>query len=176
MNARLRKLIIIVVVISAVLIIGGVVYTSILGVEANQYSKTTGTISAIATEERGENTFVVKWAIVTYETPQGTKTNKLAGVLPPRLEEGAEVEVRFNKNNPDVVTAEMIDWFPAVFLLVLGVLYAIGGSLVVILRKKAGYYAIVEQTDDPTPIEDDDFTLVDQLEQLSEEETTSTNN
>lgn len=165
MNTRLKKLIIIVVVISSVLIIGGVIYTSILGVEANQYSKTMGTISKIEIEEKEENTVVVKWASVTYETPQGTKTNKLIGVLPPRLEEGREIEVRFNKENPDVVTAEMIDWFPAVFLLALGVLYAVGGILVVIFRKKAGYYAIVEQTDEPTPIEDDDFSIIETISQ-----------
>ena len=165
MNSRLKKLIIIVVVISSVLTIGGVIYTSILGVEANQYSKTMGTISKIEIEEKEENTVVVKWASVTYETPQGTKTNKLIGVLPPRLEEGREIEVRFHKENPDVVTAEMIDWFPAVFLLVLGVLYAVGGLLVVIFRKKAGYYAIVEQTDEPTPIEDDDFSIIETISQ-----------
>ena len=85
--------------------------------------------------------------------------------MPPRLEEGREIEVRFNKENPDVVTAEMIDWFPAVFLLALGVLYAVGGLLVVIFRKKAGYYAIVEQTDEPTPIEDDDFSIIETISQ-----------
>ena len=121
--------------------------------------------SLIEIEEKEENTVVVKWASVTYETPQGIKTNKLIGVLPPRLEEGREIEVRFNKENPDVVTAEMIDWFPAVFLLALGVLYAVGGLLVVIFRKKAGYYAIVEQTDEPTPIEDDDFSIIETISQ-----------
>lgn len=173
MNSRLKKLILIVIVISSVLIVGGVVYTSILGAESNQYSKTMGTISVIETEEKGENIVVVKEASVTYETPQGTKTNKLTGVLPSRLEEGSDLEIRYNKANPDVVTAEMIDWFPAVFLLILGVLYAVGGGLVVILRKKAGYYAIVEQSNDPTPLEEDDFSILDQLGMIAEEEASS---
>ena len=75
MNTRLKKLIILVVVISTILTVGGVVYTSMLGVENNKYTTTMGTIAEIETETKGENTVVVKWASVTYQTAQGTKTN-----------------------------------------------------------------------------------------------------
>ena len=153
-----------------ILTAGGVVYTSLLGVEKSHYTTTVGTIAEIETETTGEYTVIVKSATVTYETPDGTKTNKLTGVLPSRMEKGAEVEVRYNNENTDLVTAEKIDWFPAVMLLVIGVLYAVGGTMVVVFKKKAGYYAIVEQTNDPIPLEDDDFSLVDQLEKLSQEE------
>jgi hypothetical protein len=168
MNPRLKKLIAFVVVISTILIVGGVVYTSLLGVENSQYTKTTATITHIETEKKGENTFIVKSASVTYDTPEGTKVNKLSGVLPVSLKEGGQVEVRFNNANPDSVTAEMIDWFPAVFLLILGVLYAVGGAVVVVLRKQAGYYAIVEQNNEPCPLEDDDFSIADQIEKMEQ--------
>lgn len=170
MNSKLKKIIIFVVVISTILTVGGVVYTSLLGVENSRYTKTMGTITEIETETTGEYTVIVKSATVTYQTPDGTKANKLTGVLPSRLEKGAEVEVRYNNENTDLVTAEMIDWFPAVMLLILGVLYAVGGATVVVFKKKAGYYAIVEQTNDPMPLEDDGFSLLDQLEKLSQEE------
>lgn len=170
MNPKLKKLIAFVVVISTILIVGGIVYTSFLGVENKQYTKTTATIAKIESEQTGEHTFVVKGATVTYDTPQGTKTNKLQGILPFRLEEGAEVEVRFKNEDVDYVTAEMINWFPAVFLLVLGVLYAVGGAMLIVFRKKAGYYAIVEQNNDPLPIEDDGFSIADQIEKMEQEE------
>lgn len=172
MNPKLKKLIAFVVVISTILIVGGIVYTSFLGVENKQYTKTTATIAKIESEQTGEHTFVVKGATVTYDTPQGTKTNKLQGILilPPRLEEGAEVEVRFKNEDVDYVTSEMINWLPAVFLLVLGVLYAVGGAMLIVFRKKAGYYAIVEQNNDPLPIEDDGFSIADQIEKMEQEE------
>lgn len=174
MNPKLKRLIIFVVVISTILTVGGIVYTSFLGVENSQYTKTMGTVVEIENEKTGEYTAVVKSVTVSYETPDGTKTNKLSGVLPFSFEEGTEVEVRFQNDNPDYVTAEMIDWFPAVFLIVLGVLYAVGGSVVVVFRKKAGYYAIVEQSNDPIPIEDDGFSIADQIEKMSQAENTST--
>ena len=68
----------------------------------------------------------------------------------------------------------MIDWFPAVFLLILGVLYSVGGAMVITFRKKAGYYAIVEQTNDPTPLEDDGFSIADQIEKMEQRENTTT--
>ena len=173
MNTRLKKLIILVVVISTILTVGGVVYTSMLGVENNKYTTTMGTIAEIETETVGENTVVVKWASVTYKTPQGEMTSKLSGILPNRLEKGAEVEVRFNNENPYKVTAEKINWFPAVMLIVLGVLYAVAGAMVIVFKKKAGYYAIVEQTNDPTPIEDDGFSIADQIEKMDQEENMS---
>ena len=173
MNTRLKKLIILVVVISTILTVGGIVYTSMLGVENNKYTTTMGTIAEIETETVGENTVVVKWASVTYKTPQGEMTSKLSGMLPNRLEKGAEVEVRFNNENPYKVTAETINWFPAVMLIVLGVLYAVAGAMVIVFKKKAGYYAIVEQTNDPTPIEDDGFSIADQIEKMDQEENMS---
>ena len=174
MNPKLKRLIIFVVVISSVLLVGGIVYTSLLGVANNQYTKTTATISAVETEQKGEQSFVIKSVSVTYTTPDGTRTNKLTGVLPHSIKEGAELEVRYKKDNPDTVTAEMIDWFPAVFLLILGVLYSVGGAMVITFRKKAGYYAIVEQTNDPTPLEDDGFSIADQIEKMEQRENTTT--
>ena len=174
MSKTIKKLIIFVVVISTILTVGGVVYTSLLGVENSRYTKTMGTITEIETDvEEGETPkYSIKSATVTYDTADGPKTNKLTGVLqlPPRVAIGTEIDVRYNNENPNVVKSEMIDWFPAVMLLILGVLYAVGGALVIVFKKKAGHYAIIEQSNDPIPLEDDDFSLVDQLEKLSQEE------
>jgi hypothetical protein len=173
MNPRLKKLIAFVVVISTILIVGGVVYTSLLGVENSQYTKTTATIVDFDVvsvgEKNGIEQFEIKNVRVTYETPDGTKINTLSGVVMKRsyyIDE--QVEVRFNNANPDIVKIEMIDWFPAVFLLILGVLYAVGGAVVVVLRKQAGYYAIVEQNNEPCPLEDDDFSIADQIEKMEQ--------
>ncbi|MBO7222015.1 MAG: hypothetical protein J6V37_03085, partial [Clostridia bacterium] len=53
------------------------------------------------------------------------------------------------------------------------VLYAVAGVMVIVFKKKAGYYAIVEQTNDPTPLEDDGFSIADQIEKLDQEENMS---
>ena len=168
MNPKLKKIVILVIVMSVILTIGGVVYTSLLGVENSQYTKTMATIVEIETEQAGDNAFIVKGAVVSYETPEGMVTSSLKGVLPNRLEIGAQVEVRFKNDDVAQVTTEMIDWFPAVMLLILGVLYAVCGAMIIVFKKKAGYYAIVEQTNDPAPLEDDEFSIADQIEKMDE--------
>lgn len=144
MKNRNVKLIIFSFVLAAILVVGGVVYVSLTAVDAARYQSVMATVVQVKTEKKDENSVVVKSVTVQYETPQGTVRDDLSGQLPDKLQEGGTLSVRYKKSDTSFVTAERIDWGTPIFLLVIGVLYAVGSIVFVHLRKKAGDYALYD--------------------------------
>ncbi|MCM1290101.1 MAG: DUF3592 domain-containing protein [Corallococcus sp.] len=146
MKPRNLKIVIFAVVLAVILIAGGVTYVSVTAVNAAKYQTVSATVVEISTEKKDENTVIVTGVAVRYETAGGVVQNKLSGQFPKELKEGSQISVRYKKDDVTFVTAEHVDWGTPIFLLVLGVLYAVGSGVFIYLRKKAGDYAIYDGT------------------------------
>ncbi len=144
MKNKNTKLLIFSFVLAAILVVGGVVYVSLTAADAARYKNVTATVVQVKSENKDENSVVIKAVTVQYETPQGTVQNDLLGQLPDKLQEGGNLSVRYKKSDASFVTAERIDWGTPIFLLVIGVLYTVGSGVFVYLRKKAGDYALYD--------------------------------
>ena len=168
MKNRNTKLIIFTIVLAAILIAGGVTYVSITAVNAAKFETVTAIVTEITTEQKDENSVTVTGVTVRYETSDWTTESKLSGQLPKELKEGGSLIVRYKKDDVSFVTTEYVDWGTPIFLLVIGVLYAVGSGVFIYLRKRAGDYALYDGTIEGDGVfEDEEAETDEQTEQPS---------
>lgn len=162
MKKQYKTLLIIVTVLAVLQIIGGIVYTSIVGVQEKEYTYVTCTVVEVETEQQEDESYIVKGITVTYENDKGEAVTATMQDFPSSFAEGKSFEARY-KDNPLSLSAQKTDWFTPVFLLCLGVCYAIGAIVMFAMRKKMGLYALDNEVkNDDVTIDEDDWHIYDE--------------
>ncbi len=176
MKKQYKTLLIIIAVLAVLQIVGGIVYTSIVGAQEKEYTYVTCTVVKVETEQQEDESYLVTGITVTYENDKGETITATMQDFPSSFAEGKSFEARY-KDNPLSLSAEKTDWFTPVFLLCLGVCYAIGAIVMYAMRKKMGLYALDNEEKDDTPINEDDWHIYDEradaVNKQVEEETAS---
>lgn len=168
MRKDLLTIFIVVAVLAVCQIVGGVVYTVYTARKDASFDYYDCTIVEIETEkvetdtEDGEEQFTIKSVKVQYTLSDGTEVEAYATQYPSSLAVGTEFVGRVSRDSNSLdVSAETTDWFTPIFMIALGVVYAIIDLLFFIFRKKTGLYALKDVSNEYVEIEEDDWTIAD---------------
>lgn len=155
---QLKTIWIIIVVLAVLQIIGGSVYTAWTVDNERRYTYVDCVIVDITAVADGDS-YTVEAVLVEYEADGKTVSAKLVD-YPSKMEIGTTVHGRYDQSVQEI-SCKTTDWFTPIFLLCLGVAYAIGAALAFVFRKKMGLYVIVDEVGGNECIEDDGWTLLD---------------
>lgn len=140
--------------LAAALLAGGIVYTSLTAAENSRYVYTQAEITEINSVENADGTYDITGVTIRYETEKGTVGVLLEKGLPAELKTGAEISVRYLKTDPAKPSTQRTDWFSPAFLIALGVMYSAIGAAMLLVRKRAGHYAMTNPA--PAPADEDE--------------------
>lgn len=154
---QLKIIWIIVVVLAVLQIVGGCVYTAWTVKDEQRYTYVDCVIDGIDSVQDGDN-YKIESVTVSYFM-DGASVSAILVDYPAKIELGATLSGRYAEN-PTEVSCKTTDWFTPIFLICLGVAYAIGAAVAFVLRKKMGLYAIVDEVGGDEELDDDDWTLL----------------
>ncbi len=165
MKRRLRTLLVIIAVLAVFQIVAGALLLSWTVTTEKSYTYVTATITEIQTEkqqnEDGDEYYTVKSISVAYTNNSGESVVATLADFPYSFELGTVLECRYT-DNPLSLSTQTTDWFTPVFTIVLGVVYAIGGTLLFVFRKNFGLYALEDTEKGDFEEEEDDWELDDE--------------
>lgn len=176
MKKQLKTIFIILIVLAVLQIVGGVVYLSFTAVEDASYTTVECTIHSVVftkteKQEEQEEQGTIDKVIVTYQNAQGETIQAELSDYPASFSIGSVFEGRYKSEEPTKITMEETDWFTPSFMLCVGVLYAIGATLLFVFRKKLGMYALDDAVDDEEIVEgepcfDDELPNLDDTQEI----------
>lgn len=164
MRKQYKTLLIILVVLAVLQIIGGIVYTTLTGINEKKYTYVTCTVTDVQTEQNEDETFTVIGIEVSYRGEDGQTVYAQMQDFPSSFQVGESFEARY-VDDPLSLSQEKTDWFTPVFLLVLGIEYAIGAIVMFAMRKKMGLYALQADDNENAPIDEDDWHIYEENSQ-----------
>ncbi len=158
MKKEFRTLWIAVAVLAVLQLVGGGVYTAWTAHCEKQYTYVTCTvISVSSSKQEGDDAVTIDGITVSYVNEQGETVVAEMEDFPSSFAVGESFSGRYS-DDPTRISAKQTDWFTPVFLIVLGMGYALFDILTFIFRKKMGLYAMVspaEELSDDEEYEDD---------------------
>ncbi len=153
-------------ILAVLQIVGGTIYTITTAVVESKYTYYDCTIVEIETEKVESDTdseieqYKIKNVKVSYTLADGTEIIANASYYPTPLAVGDVFVGRVSSDSTsDSVSSETTDWFTPIFMIVLGVVYALIDLLFFVFRKKTGLYALKDVSEEYVEIEDDDWTI-----------------
>lgn len=142
MKKELKTIWIAVAVLALAQIIGGCIFTARTAAAEHSYTYVDCTVVSVRSTQEGD-TVTVTGITVSYPDQEGKTVEAQMADFPTKFSVGSKFRGRYQQD-PQIVSAQQTDWFTPVFLIVLGVAYALGDLAVLLLRKKMGLYALEE--------------------------------
>ncbi len=158
MKKSLVTLFVVVAVLAVLLIAGGIAYTVLTAEKESAYTYVEATVKEVETEP-SDDAVTIKKVTVTYTGADGEEVTAVMEDFPEKFSVGSTFTARYSVD-PLTLSAEKTDWFTPIFMLVLGVAYALGDAIAFFNRKKFGLYALSDGGGD-VATEDDDWSLAD---------------
>lgn len=168
MKRQLKVFLIILTVIAIIHIVGGAVYLATTSVGEREYTYVVCTIEEILSTPSENDTYTVQEIRVSYQNEKGETVFATLLDYPSSFSVGAKIEGRY-KDNPFEISCEKTNWFYPSLVMIVGVVYAVIVIVLLAMRKKMGLYALesVEKTADL--VEEDDWTIFEEIEQQQNE-------
>lgn len=158
MKKGLVTLFILVAVLAVAQITGGIVYTVLTAENEARYTYVEATVKDVETEKGEDDSVTVKSITVTYIGADGEVEATMKD-FPSKFSIGTTFTARYDED-PTLLSTESTDWFTPIFLIILGVLYALGDAIALLNRKNIGLYALSDDGKE-TSAEEDNWSLVD---------------
>lgn len=146
MKKELKTLWIVVAVLAVLQIVGGCIYTGWTAVKEKTYTYVDCTVMAVQSTINGDSV-TIDGITVSYVNEQGQTVMAQMADFPTSFAEGETFRARY-QDDPLTLSVRQTDWFTPVFLLILGLAYALFDLGALLLRKKMGLYALVDITED----------------------------
>lgn len=156
MRKELKTLWIAVAVLAVLQILGGIAYTAYTASEDSRYTYVDCTVISVNTHDGEDGALIVDGIIVSYVDENGNTVIAEMEDFPSSFSEGSLIGGRFS-DDPKKISTARTDWFTPVFLIILGLFYALIDAVALIFRKKAGLYALVDATDETSADVEDEI-------------------
>lgn len=165
MKKRIKALFVLLVVLAVLQTVGGIVYLSFTAAEDKLYTDVVCTITEVKTtvvepEEDGEEsegeTVTIDSITVTYQNENGEEVVATLADYPSSFQGVGTVLNGRYKDNPTSITLVQTDWFTPSFVLVMGIAYAVGTTVLFAMRKRMGWYALDDSEKDNAPEQEEE--------------------
>lgn len=157
MKKGLVTLFILVAVLAVAQITGGIVYTVMTAKQEARYTYVEATVKEVEIVSGENDSVTVNSITVTYIGADGEREAKMKN-FPSKFSVGTTFTARYD-DDPTLLSIESTDWFTPIFLIVLGLLYALGDIIALVNKKNIGLYALSD--DGKQSIPEDDWSLAD---------------
>lgn len=148
MKKEIKIIFTVVAVLAVLQIAGGIVYTAYTCKKEKTYTYVDCTVLSVETEKsEDDDKVIVKGVTVSYLSGDGQTVVAKMKDLPSSFKEGSVFKARYS-DDPCLVSVETTDWFTPICLLVLGISYAAGDLIFLLVRKKLGLYAFKDADED----------------------------
>lgn len=140
MKKDLRTVWIVVMVLAVLQIAGGSYFTLRTALYEKNYTYVDCTVVSVQSIQE-EDSLQVQGITVSYVNEAGETVLAQMEDFPSTFSVGSTFRGRYEQD-PYRLSAQETDWFTPVFLVVLGLVYGLGGLGALLLRKKMGLYAM----------------------------------
>lgn len=149
MKKEIKIIFTVVAVLAVLQIAGGIFYTAYTYKKEKSYTYVDCTVLSVETEksEDSDDTLIVKGVTVSYVNKDGQTAVAKMKDFPSGFKEGSVFKARYS-DDPCLLSVETTDWFTPICLLVLGISYAAGDLIFLLVRKKLGLYAFKDANGD----------------------------
>lgn len=146
MKKELKTLWIVVAVLAVLQIVGGCIYTGWTVAKDRTYTYVDCTVVSVQSTKK-DDIVTIDAVIVSYVNEQGQTVLAQMADFPASFAESSTFRGRY-LDDPLTLSAQQTDWFTPVFLLILGLAYALFDLGALLLRKKMGLYALEDISED----------------------------